>query len=194
MTNKIYTLCLSIILTSSISYASKEVKIDISKQKLYCIENGEVVMESRISSGKNGYRTPNGQFHILEKKKKHNSNKYDNASMPNMMRLTNYGVAIHAGSTAKAYASHGCVRLPHAASSKVFNWATIGTPVRIYGAKANTINRSKEVKKRVTKRRYTSNKKRYRNNNMASNNTNEVKYEYKDQSQAIMQPVMYQAQ
>lgn len=206
MTKKIPIILISFVLCNHSLFASKEIRVDISKQKLYCIENSKVVMESQISSGKNGHRTPSGQFYILEKKKKHNSNKYNNASMPNMMRLTNNGVAIHAGNTARAYASHGCVRLPHSVSLMVFNWATVGTPVRIYGARPNTVQKLKEVKKRVTTRRYIANKKRHYDNNI-SNATkyeyknqsqdlaqnNSVKYEYKEQSQAFIEPVIYQS-
>jgi hypothetical protein len=42
----------------------------------------------------------------------HHSNKYDDAPMPYMQRLTWEGVALHAGNLPGYPASHGCIRLP----------------------------------------------------------------------------------
>ena len=49
---------------------------------------------------------------ILQKKKMHHSNLYDDAPMPFMQRLTWGGVAMHSGRNPGYPASHGCIRLP----------------------------------------------------------------------------------
>jgi lipoprotein-anchoring transpeptidase ErfK/SrfK len=51
--------------------------------------------------------------------------------MPHMQRLTNDGIALHAGYITGKPASHGCVRLPAKFAAKLFNVTRIGTPVVI---------------------------------------------------------------
>jgi hypothetical protein len=60
-------------------------------------------------------------FQILQKKKMHHSNLYDDAPMPFMQRLTWDGVALHAGRIPGRPASHGCVRLPLEFAQKLFD-------------------------------------------------------------------------
>jgi lipoprotein-anchoring transpeptidase ErfK/SrfK len=59
------------------------------------------------------------------------SKKYDNAPMPFMQRIDNYGIALHAGHNPGYAASHGCVRLPTAFAKKLFGVTDVGTPVYI---------------------------------------------------------------
>ena len=61
------------------------------------------------------------------------SKKYDNAPMPFMQRIDNYGIALHAGHNPGKPASHGCVRLPMAFAKKLFTATEVGTPVYIGG-------------------------------------------------------------
>ena len=57
--------------------------------------------------------TPAGVFAVLEKDNDHYSSLYDDASMPNMQRITWNGIALHSGSLPGYAASpHGCVRMP----------------------------------------------------------------------------------
>ena len=61
----------------------------------------------------------------------HRSAKYDNAPMPHMQRLDDYGIALHAGMIPGHPASHGCVRLPAKFAAKLFIVTKVGTPVLI---------------------------------------------------------------
>jgi len=94
-------------------WAYQEIVVDLSEQKAYAIEDGYIVFEGRISSGKIGRETPNGEFKILQKKRKHVSNLWPKpnggAKMPYMMRLTNSGIAMHLGYVPNRPASHGCI-------------------------------------------------------------------------------------
>lgn len=90
--------------------------------------NGRLV-QSPVSSGVTGYDTPAGVFSIVQKKPQHNSNLYDDASMPFMQRLTWTGIALHAGVIPGYPASHGCVRLPHAFAEKLFDMTKLGMRV-----------------------------------------------------------------
>jgi len=84
-----------------------------------------------ISSGAAETPTPTGIFEILEKKPMHHSRKYDNAPMPFMQRIDQYGIALHAGHNPGHPASHGCVRLPKQFAAKLFAATGIGTQVLI---------------------------------------------------------------
>ncbi len=108
--------------------------VSIPDQRVHVYRNGIRIAVSTCSTGKPGHETPTGVFTILQKDKDHHSSTYNNASMPNMNRLTWDGVALHAGRLPGFPASHGCVRLPLAFSEKLFGVTHVGTPVIIAGA------------------------------------------------------------
>ncbi|MGH8105660.1 MAG: L,D-transpeptidase [Arenimonas sp.] len=87
--------------------------ISIAEQRGYLYRNGIRIAVTTVSTGKKGNETPTGVFTILQKHKDHRSNKYNDAPMPFMQRLTWDGVALHAGKLPGYPASHGCVRLPY---------------------------------------------------------------------------------
>lgn len=94
--------------------------IGIAEQRAWVYRNGVRIAVSAVSTGRAGYETPTGVYTILEKHREHYSNLYDDAPMPFMQRLTWDGVALHAGHLPGYPASHGCIRLPHAFSEKLF--------------------------------------------------------------------------
>jgi peptidoglycan hydrolase-like protein with peptidoglycan-binding domain len=98
-------------------------QIFVSKdtQTLVVYDGDQIVASTNVSTGKRGHTTPSGIFSILEKKKMHHSNLYDDAPMPWMQRITWSGVALHEGSSVPDYpASHGCVRLPKKFAKMLF--------------------------------------------------------------------------
>lgn len=107
--------------------------VSLPEQRLHVFRNGVRIAVSTCSTGKPGHETPTGVFTILQKDKDHHSSTYNDASMPNMNRLTWDGIALHAGNLPGYPASHGCVRLPLAFSEKLFTVTHIGTPVIIAG-------------------------------------------------------------
>jgi len=118
-------------------FAYQEIVIDLSLQKAYALEDGYIVFEGRISSGKKGRETPNGIYTIIQKKRHHKSNLWPKpnggAKMPYMLRLTNSGIAMHLGYVPNKPASHGCIRLRKGFAKKMFRWAKVGTKVEIEG-------------------------------------------------------------
>ena len=94
--------------------------VSLPEQRLHVYRGGQRVGVSTVSSGKPGKETPTGVFPILQKRRVHHSNLYDNAPMPYMQRLTWDGVALHAGRIPGYPASHGCIRLPHAFAKQLF--------------------------------------------------------------------------
>ena len=107
------------------------VVLDLSRQLAFAYSERELIAVSTLSSGDADHLSPLGVFPILEKKRYHRSIKYDNAPMPWMQRINEYGVALHGGHLPGYPASHGCVRLPNAFAAKLFAATRIGTEVVI---------------------------------------------------------------
>ena len=107
------------------------VVINLKLQRAYTYRNGVPIGVTSISSGKAGHLTPTGVFTILQKDIYHHSNKYSNAPMPYMQRLTWDGVAMHAGNLPGYAASHGCIRLPYAYAKLLFGITKLGLTVVI---------------------------------------------------------------
>jgi hypothetical protein len=107
------------------------VVVGLGDQRAYLYRGATLVAVSTISSGRPGYDTPTGIFPILQKKPLHHSRKYDNAPMPHMQRLDDYGIALHAGAIPGRPASHGCIRLPAAFAAKLFAVTRVGSTVLI---------------------------------------------------------------
>ncbi|WP_306027162.1 L,D-transpeptidase family protein [Stappia sp. MMSF_3263] len=104
----------------ALSEAPLQILVSLSDQQLEVYRGTRLVETTRISSGKAGYGTPTGVFSILEKRRRHFSNIYDNAPMPYMQRLTWSGIALHEGRVPNYPASHGCVRLPRGFAKELF--------------------------------------------------------------------------
>ncbi len=107
------------------------VVISLTDQLAYAYDGEELIAVSTISSGKEGKATPTGIFTVLDKQRMYRSNKYENAPMPFMQRIDDYGIALHAGHLPGHPASHGCVRLPAAFAAKLFGATRVGTEVLI---------------------------------------------------------------
>ena len=70
---------------------------------------------------------------MLEKHRFYRSRKYDNAPMPFMQRIDEYGIAFHGGANPGYPASHGCMRLPMVFAEKLYGLTALGTKVVIEG-------------------------------------------------------------
>ena len=113
------------------SAGTERVVVSLSDQMAYLYRGSELMAVTTVSTGKEGNDTPLGIFSVLDKKEIHHSRKYDNAPMPFMQRIDQYGIALHAGFNPGRPASHGCIRLPAAFAKKLFSTTTLGTPVMI---------------------------------------------------------------
>lgn len=137
------------------------VNIDLSEQKAYLFKNNQNVGWTYVATGRSGFATPTGTFRITEKIADKRSNRYGTivdrngdvvnsnatagvsrippggrfvgAKMPYWMRITGYGVGLHAGAIPRpgSTASHGCIRLPRDFAETVFDNASVGTRVTI---------------------------------------------------------------
>ena len=103
--------------------------VSLPDQKVTVYDGTKEVITAPISSGMRGHATPTGIFSILEKNRYHYSNLYGGAPMPFMQRITNSGVALHAGNLPRYPASHGCIRLPYSFARNLFGVTQVGARV-----------------------------------------------------------------
>jgi lipoprotein-anchoring transpeptidase ErfK/SrfK len=105
--------------------------VSLPQQRAYVFRRGALIASAPVSTGRRGHPTPVGTFRILQKQVHHRSNKYSNAPMPYMQRLTNYGIALHAGHLPGYPASHGCIRLPWGFARRLYGMTDASTRVTI---------------------------------------------------------------
>lgn len=110
--------------------AKLRVEISLSSQRANLLLNGVSIFTSDISSGRNEFPTPTGNFVITDKHRSHVSSIYD-VKMPYFMRLNYRDFGMHQGHIPGYPASHGCIRLPADAAKKFFELAPVGTLVSI---------------------------------------------------------------
>jgi hypothetical protein len=132
--------------------------INLTKQTASFYKDGKLVGVSAISSGREGFDTPAGNFKITQKNIDHASNLYGDyvdasgnvvvkdvdvkkdprpagatfrgAPMPYFMRITG-GVGMHQGFLPGVPDSHGCIRMPQRMARLFWDNAPQGTPVTV---------------------------------------------------------------
>ncbi|HEY5954346.1 MAG TPA: L,D-transpeptidase family protein [Terrimicrobiaceae bacterium] len=132
--------------------------INLTKQTASFYKDGKLVGVSAISSGREGFDTPAGNFKITQKNIDHASNLYGDyvdasgnvvvkdvdvkkdprpagatfrgAPMPYFMRITG-GVGMHQGFLPGVPDSHGCIRMPQKMARLFWDNAPQGTPVTV---------------------------------------------------------------
>ena len=105
--------------------------VSIKSQQVTFYDADGWILRAPVSTGTTEYETPAGVFAIVQKKKDHRSNMYDDAWMPHMQRITWNGIALHGGPLPGHAASHGCVRLPFGFAERLFEKTRIGMRVII---------------------------------------------------------------
>jgi hypothetical protein len=105
--------------------------VSIKSQRVTIYDAEGWILRAPVSSGTTGRETPSGVFSVVQKDKDHHSNLYDDAWMPNMLRITWSGIALHGGPLPGYAASHGCVRLPYDFAENLFDKVSIGMRVII---------------------------------------------------------------
>jgi lipoprotein-anchoring transpeptidase ErfK/SrfK len=110
-----------------------QVVIDRLTQMAYVYRADKLVGAAHVSTAKQGHITPLGEWKVLEKRPFYRSKKYDNAPMPWMERIDEYGTAFHGGANPGYPASHGCIRLPMKFAEKVYGLTKVGSKVIIEG-------------------------------------------------------------
>jgi lipoprotein-anchoring transpeptidase ErfK/SrfK len=137
---------------------SPRIVVHLSEQKAYFYKGKHLVGESTVSTGKPGFGTPPGHYHVVSKDKNHVSSEFgdyidddgtvvksnidqrkdrrpkgthfDGARMPYCMHF-NGGYAMHEGYVPPFAASHGCIRIPKGMAEHFFNAAHEGTSILV---------------------------------------------------------------
>lgn len=121
---------------------TKRVVINKTEQKLRAFQGDRLIIETRVSTGRRGYTTPNGTWSAgPEKSRMRYSRKYDNSPMPWAVQIWN-GYFMHGyPSVPKRPASHGCVRLLVREGNPakwIWHWIDLGTPITVANDWADT--------------------------------------------------------
>ena len=135
--------------------------VSLPKQRAYLLTGEQIIVDSPISSGKQGHSSPSGSFTVLEKDPNHHSTLYGDfvdssgrivragvslhidsapsgthfqgAAMKWFMRLTGDGVGMHVGILPGYPASHGCIRMPSDGAKLFYDHVKVGTPIEVQG-------------------------------------------------------------
>jgi hypothetical protein len=135
----ILTACLLSLFGVASAQAAMSVRVDIPAQRMHVTTSDGEVYNWVISSGRKGFRSPNGVFRPTRLEKNWYSRKYGGA-MPYAVFFRG-GYAIHGTTAVGALgrpASHGCIRL-HTANARTF-FALVkkhghgGTRIALHGA------------------------------------------------------------
>ena len=110
-----------------------KVVIDLLTQLFYVYRDDKLVGAASVSTARTGRITPLGFWSVLEKRPMYRSKKYDNAPMPWMQRIDEYGIAFHGGANPGYPASHGCIRMPMKFAEKLYGLTRVGSKVVIEG-------------------------------------------------------------
>ncbi|PWU07993.1 MAG: hypothetical protein C5B47_05285 [Verrucomicrobia bacterium] len=136
---------------------SPSMVLNLTRQVMYYYKGGQLVGMCPVSTGREGYDTPAGNFRVIQKDRDHVSSLYGDfvdangtvvvanvsandtkppgtsfrgAAMPYFMRLHG-GVGTHAGFLPGVPDSHGCIRMPEKMAAIFFENTPVGTPVKI---------------------------------------------------------------
>lgn len=110
--NKLFAALAALLAMTTAASAEVSILVDKSAQ-IMIVETPTDQYEWPVSTGRDGYNTPTGEFQPYLLKPIHYSSKYENAPMPNSIFFYE-GYAIHATYDIKHLgrpASHGCIRL-----------------------------------------------------------------------------------
>ena len=119
--------------TAAPADGESRIVVDLLTQMTYVYRGDKLLGAASMSSAKTGHITPYGNWTILEKRPFYRSKKYENAPMPWMQRIDEYGIAFHGGLNPGYPASHGCMRLPMKFAEKLYGVTKVGTKVIIEG-------------------------------------------------------------
>jgi L,D-transpeptidase catalytic domain len=142
----------------SVPAGKPRIVIDLDQQQAFFYKGNQLAGVSIVSTGREGWDTPPGDFKVQEKDRDHVSSLFGDyvdangrvvvenvdrakdpkpprtvfraAPMPYFMRIHG-GIGMHAGYLPGYPASHGCIRLPKEMAVHFFENAAVGTPVTV---------------------------------------------------------------
>jgi len=126
----------------------KKIEINLKEQKMYLWQDGKIINQFLVSSGRKGRETKTGNFSVIEKlpmafgcsegqcwKMPYWMKIYPANGIHELPFITNNGgrTYFREGQSSLGHpVSHGCIRLGIGNAEKVYNWTATGTPVIIH--------------------------------------------------------------
>jgi len=106
--------------------------VSLRAQEAYLHRAGHRTASSRISSGREGYRTPVGRFQVIRKDEDHRSSVYGDY-IDDLGHLIEFspGYGLPQGYLPGEPASHGCIRMPYWKARQFYNAVHLGALVVI---------------------------------------------------------------
>jgi lipoprotein-anchoring transpeptidase ErfK/SrfK len=120
--------------------AQKTIVVSVGQQMLWVYKGDKVVLSTYVSTGRAGFDTPIGSFAVLSKLPSQTmegvigGEYYNVPDVPWVLYFTNSGHALHGTYWHNNFGtpmSHGCVNLPLDVAAWLYDWAPVGTPVRV---------------------------------------------------------------
>ncbi|EFO80751.1 ErfK/YbiS/YcfS/YnhG family protein [Oscillochloris trichoides DG-6] len=123
------------------SSSGKSIIVDISDQWLYAYAGQTLVYDAPVSTGRDGFNTPIGNFAVYAKLRSQTmegtlgGEYYRVPDVPHVMYIVG-GVAIHGTYWHNRFGtgvrmSHGCINVGLTQAAWLYNWAPMGTPVTV---------------------------------------------------------------
>jgi len=106
-----------------------EIVVDVSDQRARLYVDGQLALDTPVSTARAGKYTPRGTFNITQKVKSGKRSTIYGCLLPYWMRLDQSAIGLHVGELPGAPASAGCIRLPVESASLIFAAAASGTKV-----------------------------------------------------------------
>jgi lipoprotein-anchoring transpeptidase ErfK/SrfK len=122
---------------AQVTRGEKRAEVDCATQRLRAWQGDALLLDTPVSTGRAGRKTPTGDFTAGPyKSRMHYSSLYNEAKMPFSVQVTG-NIFIHGFSSVPPYpASHGCIRVPLNEGNPAqwfYEWVDLGTPIRIKG-------------------------------------------------------------
>lgn len=108
----------------------RQVLVSLADQTAVLYEDGKVIFETHVSTGRKGHETPPGKYVITNKHRRWTSTLYD-APMPYFLRLNAGAIGLHQGVVPRHPASHGCIRVPRGTAERLFASMRVGDAVTV---------------------------------------------------------------
>lgn len=128
-------------------YGGTYIEVNLSAQKLWFYKNGQCILSTNFVSGKvsAGWLTPNGVFSMYSKSTDTYLVGADYRTFVNYWMPFYGGYGLHDATWRGSFGgeiylyegSHGCVNLPLSAAATIYNNASVGTKVIVYGGRTS---------------------------------------------------------
>jgi len=139
---------------------SRLITVSVQGQRLTAYEDGRVVVDTPVTTGRPALATDVGAMRVLRKDApwtmqspwpKGSPEWYPDTVVQMVVWFTSNGEGLHdaswqpdatlgPGSQFGPFASHGCIHLPLTAVKTLFDWAPVGTPVVVYPGDGSPVN------------------------------------------------------